>query len=573
MSAQYLSQQALFPLDPWGAGEVFVVIDHPHPTIVRAMVGPLVLGRDRSPGEWRPQCIALKSNRRCLVRTSVDETWLFEPERLWDHVTHAIRADTYWDMGDDSDSVATGEDSILHWSSNAFWMKQGGVGKGFHEAVYRLSKLLAQAALEGSLCGETLHPLHHEHLATAQVEAQCMAAIQHLVHAMVPELQAAYARRPYLSTGMVNRLLSLTQDYGGEAARNMLQAIQTESVGLLHLMTLRAEFSAAAEILEAVCRGDSLPAKLKQLGISKSAHRLTLVKPEHLSRQTQLPPGDINSFSVTGPQWLEAMRLPHIQRVASLGDSRALRNTLAALQLLQDVQLQALNNQTLSSAVVEFCVKKGDMACCAVFKRLCKNARALMTGAQRIAQTRLTFEGAIGMAMKWEVTTLGDGYVNCHCDWTNPHDFLLVVCQEFGIEVVDVMRPIMKAHPGVPDGFKVAAGLALLPLDSLELTLFHGQQVGNCLGSFATMAFYIARGQALYSVRNNGVAIGTIALSCGTSASTPRVVVSEVSGLDDGPFNDRLVTFAQLLADKWNEDCERLQWIRYVTQCNRLSPV
>ena len=131
---------------------------------------------------------------------------------------------------------------------------------------------------------------------------------------------------------MVNRLIAQAQAQGVAATKYMLQAMQTESFGLLHLMAFHKDCPAGAEILRVVCTGGSLPTKLNELGISKSAHRRTLFKTEPLGHQKWMPHWDTNGLRISGVEWLAAMQGNHLQNTSSLRVWQALQETLKARQ-------------------------------------------------------------------------------------------------------------------------------------------------------------------------------------------------------------------------------------------------
>lgn len=572
MTTELPLQKALFPLDPWGGEAVFVVVDHPHPAIARAMVGPLLMGRDDHLDPSRLRCLALDSSRHFLFGAQAPSNLRANPEKFWAAVASQAGAASLGHGGNQSTPLAvTPKDSFKHWSGSNFWMPEAGAGRRLHKAVHALSKLMARHGGDDSLCGPEVDALRCEHLALARVSAQLTAALQCLLQAIAPELQAAYTRRPRLSTGMVNRLLALAQAEGLMASRHMLQAIQTESFGLLHLMAFDGGCPASREILQAVLSGTSLPAKFSELGVSRGVYRRTLFRPELSMLQRPQQSLDISSLHIPGAQWLAAMRLTQDQPIYSLGDWHALGHMLAQLQLL------GLSDQSLNLAVMAYCVKGGHKTCGAALQRLCRNAHALMKGAQHIALTSLVFEDAIGIALEWEthrpVTPLGHSCCVDEHDWTDPAANLLVVCHVFGLEVHAVIQDALNIHPGIPKGLSVPAGLRLFPLDSVTLTFSHGNQVGNCLGDFCPVARYIADGVALYGVQHDGVAIGTVALKRDVDERDPKVEVLEISGRNNARVGYRLGHLAQSLADKWNADCDGEAWLRFSTKCRRLSPV
>ena len=333
MIIELQSQIGLFPLDPWGGEDVFVVVDSPHPAIARAMVGPLVLGRAYYSGTQLLQVLVLHSNRMSIYSAKVRAVFQSDPKRFWaivaSHDVGALPGNPY---DHSNPSTVTSGDSFEHWSSSSFWMPETGNGLRMHKAVHALSKLLSHRFVQSQSSGEDLDPLRHEHMAAAQVDEQRKAGVSQILCAMVPEIRAAYTRHTHLSVGMVNRLMAQAQAQGVAATKYMLQAIQTESFGLLHLMAFHENCPAGAEVLRVVCAGGSLPTKLKALGISKCAHRRTLFNKELIGQQKSIPAWDTNGLRVSGVEWLAAMQGNHLQNTTSLRVWRALQDALNARQ-------------------------------------------------------------------------------------------------------------------------------------------------------------------------------------------------------------------------------------------------
>ena len=572
MTSEFQSQQSLFPLDPWGCECVFVVVDHPNPAIARAIVGPLTLGRNRYSGQQLLRCIALHSCRHFLFSAQISANFRTDTEKFWAIVaSHFSSADLCCE-GVSTESLAmTPKDSVHHWSDSAFWMPEAATCQHLHKAVYGLSKLLARHDFDSILCGEADKSLRYEHLASVHVNDQLVAAIEQLFQAMRPELREIYTRRPRLSTGMVNRLLAMARADGMLATRYMLQAIRTESFGLLHLMAFGDCCHDAKEILQVVLSGGSLPTKFTELGVSKGVHRRTLFRSENPAREKTSRAFDIGSLHIQGLQWLAAMQRTQHQPVNSLEEWQALGKMLQQLQVLD------LSDQALISALTQHCLKASYKTCGAVIERLTSNAHALMKGAQHIALMSLSFADAIGIAMEWEthrpVPPVSYSGIGSEPDWTEPAELILVVCQVFELEVQAVMQSALNNHPGVPNGFSYSEGLLLLPLDSLELTFLHGNRVNNCLEKVLSAACYIADGVALYGVQYDDVAMGTIALKLDADVREPRVEVLEISGQNNDRAGFQLRHLAQSLADYWNADCDVEIWTRFSAQCRRLSPV
>jgi len=504
-----------------------------------------------------------------LFNAEISANFLANPDKFWAIVANHFGATAACLTRKQATSLpVTPDDSVKRWSQTDFWMPTAVSGQQLHTAVYALSKLLARQDVDGSMCGNAVHPSRYEDLAQLRVNDQLIDALDLLVRAMAPELRAIYTRRPRLSTDVVNRLVFMAQAQGALATKYMLQAIQTEAFGMLHLMASGDDCPEAQEVLQVVLSGGSLPTKFAELGVSKGIHRRTLCRDKDV-KQRPVHPFEIGNLQMPGAQWLSAMRLTQRKPVNSLEDWHALGNMLEQLQLL------ALSDQSLNFTLLEYCVKGGYKRCGTVLKRLSSNARALMEGSQKITYSGLTFKHAIRIALEWDAhpsLTPESRTLNvCETDWTDSATLLSVICKVFGLNEHGMVQSTLNTHPGVPPGFFDPAGRVLLPLDSLDLTSLHGKQVKNCLRGFQSAASYIADGAALYGVYENGVAVGTIALKRDIDERQPKVEVMEVSGRANNRSGYQLGHLAQSLADKWNSDFDSAVWTRYSDQCMRLS--
>ena len=570
MTTELAPDQQLFPLDPWGCEGVFVVVDHPHSAIARAIVGPLVQGLDQYSAQKNHQCIVLHSGRHFLFNAQIPSILLAKPESFWEEAASQCESAKRSFFHDDSASLAAcAEDSIKDWFDAEFWMPVVADGQQIHRAVHVLSKLLARHEIFDDLCGAAIDPSRYEQMAQIKVADQLKAAQQLLFRALAPELRVVYTHRPGLSTGMVNRLLALAQAAGVQATKYMLQALQTESFGLLHLMAFGDDCIHARELLKVVLNGGSLPTKLSELGIPKGVHRRTLIRVEHLTQQQPSQQSKISNMPISGPQWLGALRVISQKPVHSTGDWDEFGDLVEQLQLL------SLSDKSLNSALIKYCVRDGYRACSAVLKRLCTNARALKAGAMKIALIDLAFNDALSIALKWEIhlleTPMGHHGFGGEYDWSDPAELVTVVCQQFGGDADGVFQSMFTAHPGLPKGLPEFKGLALLPLDSMALTFFYGEQLGNCLATIGSAACYIAKGRALYGVHEKGVPVCTIALKWNLCKHHPDVHVVEISGRDNKNFGHRLEDLGLSLVAKWNANFDIAAWTNFFSQCQRLS--
>ena len=91
----------MFPLDSWGAGYAFEVVDHPTAGISRAMIGPLSLGSSYKPAKIK--CLATTEAGDFAAAMWIDQPPLEDPKALWEKVEkelviarHAPIGSTAW---------------------------------------------------------------------------------------------------------------------------------------------------------------------------------------------------------------------------------------------------------------------------------------------------------------------------------------------------------------------------------------------------------------------------------------------------------------------------------------------
>ena len=115
MTIELQSQLGLFPLDPWGGVEVFVVVERPHPAIARAMVGPLVLGQAHYSGTKLLQVLVLHSNRMSIYSARVRAVFQSDTTRFWAIVASHYVGPSPGNPDDHSNpSTVTSGDSFEH---------------------------------------------------------------------------------------------------------------------------------------------------------------------------------------------------------------------------------------------------------------------------------------------------------------------------------------------------------------------------------------------------------------------------------------------------------------------------
>jgi hypothetical protein len=299
-------QLSLFPLDPWGAENAVAVLERPFPGIARAMLGPLVLGDTQQPMDCKLRCVAVAEGGAVAASVWVNPVHLDLPAALWtavlEHLTAARQLPT---PATSATWRATPNDCLKAWSDPLFWIPAPNQGDPVSRAVHALSKMLARQTLGAQVLLTRWDLARIETQAQEMVAEQIVCGVHQLLGALYSGLCAVLIARPRLSISVALKLLALAARHSSVAVGYALQALRTESFGLIHLIVSGEPEHEAREVREAIFSGRSLPGALREFGVAKAVHRETIRKParayEPVLRWCDIP--------IAGQDWLTAMRL------------------------------------------------------------------------------------------------------------------------------------------------------------------------------------------------------------------------------------------------------------------------
>lgn len=254
------SQLTMFPFDPWGAQQMFTVVDRPHLEIARAMIGPFILGHAVNRGSDRLQCLAVSEDGAFASSMRIPVEMLSAPNLLWNRVVFNLNSARQRPISlAKHNAPVTPRDCLKVWSTSAFWISKVPRGASVHLSVRALSRLMAirEFGGEAGLTDQDRLRLHRQ--AQAVVADQIASGVLHVVKALRSELFEIINDRPRLSVSMAYQLLIMAQRHSDTATRHALQILRTESSGILNLITSGLPEIESFQIRDAIFNGQCLP--------------------------------------------------------------------------------------------------------------------------------------------------------------------------------------------------------------------------------------------------------------------------------------------------------------------------
>jgi hypothetical protein len=273
-------QLSLFPLDQWGAEHAVAMLEHPYPGIARAMIGLLVLGDAQQPIDGMFRCVAIADDGILAAAIWVSSAQIRTPTDLWSTVaSHLALARERPIAIPNPIWKPTSDDCFKVWSEPLFWIPMSRQGDPVHLSVKALSKLMTRQALGSQSLLSRSDMTRIESQALGVVREQIASGVRYLFSALLPGLTEALTTRPRLSISMAQQLMALAAQHSPSAITYAMQALRTESFGLIHLITSGQPEREAREVREAIFSGSSLPSALSDFGVAKAVHRQTIRRP------------------------------------------------------------------------------------------------------------------------------------------------------------------------------------------------------------------------------------------------------------------------------------------------------
>ena len=560
-------QRPLFPLDPWGREHAFAVMDKPCPGISSAMIGPLTTGGAEEQSHGQIYCLAACNDGKFAAWVKVSSKNLQFPDALWG----AVARDLWQVRLQHLESTSSGwqfsaDDCLKQWADAGMWGLTRVPGQPLHGSLRALARLLAiqesgSASRMSADDGQLI-----ESGALSLLTGQLMAGVHQVMAALQPDLRALLTQRRKLSMGIASRVMDLATRQGPQATAYALQALRTESLGVLHLLASGKPEREAQQVRDAVFTGCSLPDILADLGVAKAAHRHTVSKVVHPNASAPEELFGLADLSLSGRHWLNAMRLTKILPFQSRQDSQEFS------RLIEQLQSVGLGDTEVSSRLLSWCIALGHVNSGQRLSLFLARAGFLSAVVGRLTGMVLTQDTAIELLLRWIEGLPGETAAHHrYGNVVNSDDLTLLLEQVSalsGQSSSDLVRTIFDAHPGLPDQLPTTSDVMFEPLNTMDLILLHGKACGNCLDSLDRVLRYVKAGVALYGVSSKGDIAGTVALRYDQEDRAPRVQVQEVSGVRNQMARYDLCHWAQRLADSWTTPQQKVPWSAYEVECS-----
>lgn len=555
------AQQELFALDPWGATQSFAVVDRPDPAIARAMVGPLLLGGTGASRSYTLKCLAVTADGEFATCVQVVESQLRDERAMWALVASKLVEARQCLLDGQSQGLPSPQDCLRAWLHPAFWLPAQTSGDPIHRSVRSLARLLRIREVAATNVMTDEIRLTAERDAHEIVTEQISQAVYCVLCCLRTELFDVLCMRQGLSLSVMQRLLAQAQEHGSCAESYTLQALRTESLSLLHLAASANPLQESQQIRETIFNGESLPNTLAAMGVSKAAHRRSL-KPE--SRSAVHVPDAMHDWSelpLAGAHWLATQRIVRERMPASDEEWTALRRLISSLASL-DIQ-----DPATSATLCRWCTRSGYTRSGHKLDRLVSQARAIQNAAATLVHSDLTLDRALAFAMSGGAAHTITESEEIALLPRSAGQLAILAAIISGQSIEQITKEIFDAHPGLPAGLQLPPETNIFSLNSISSIVRQGKACRNCLQDAARAIQYVADGLALYSVSVKGRIEGTIALRGYRSHWCQRVLVREVTGVDNADPSPELTGLAEVLANGWSDDEQIAAWFSYERAC------
>jgi hypothetical protein len=562
-----LTQLSLFPLDPWGAEHVIAVFDNPAEGIARAMIGPIELGCGRAGIDLNLRCLVVAADREYAALVELSSSSLADTKSLWLEVIEKLNATRYKQLESSCESpLVTPPDCFKTWTDISRWSLPWNARDPVDASMRSLARSLALQEL-GSLSKISDSDRHRMELqARVEIAIQISKFGTFVLSSLRPDLFEVFVSRQRLSIAMGCNLVALARGYGTEAIKYAVQALRTESVGLLSLITMQQPWDESLQIRDAIFSGKSLPDAFEGIGVPKYSHRRTL-RQAHSMNETSSPDTlALSELAISGGDWLLAMRLSR--------DSppRTKVQWIDFCRLVQRIVFLNLQELSVTPAILRWSAKEDYRNGVARLDLLLEQGAAIQRAALFLTGIVVTVTEALEVCLKM------DDEMEDWGPWTSVPQFrldpelipqlVMIVSKMSGNSLESLMQGLMRLHPRIPTSFAALKFTEIRLLNSIELAMGHGHSFGNCLRSPQTVIQYVTSGVALYEIHTPSGLAGTAALRFDNTEDHPRVEVQELEERGASHSEIELCRIAQLLADSWETRSEIDEWVAYELRCS-----
>jgi hypothetical protein len=561
-------QLDLYPLDPWGANQLMAIVEKPSPGLVRALIGPVTLGGCEFARGAIVRCLAVAENRTLASSVFLPRALLYNsPLEFWRRVLDSFaQAREHLLPRVDFGMPRTPPDCLKSWSSPLPWIPRAQCGDPVHGAVRALSHMEVRRQTDLGVEKDSVDYLRIEAEANAAFCKQIAEGVRHVLQALDPALFNILMHRPKLSIAVAHQILCMAKMHSPRAVTYALQAMRTESQGLLHLIASDHPKEDAQQVQDAIFSGQSLPDAFLNLGVAKAAHRQSLLKPVGRGEQWQEPELSMSELQIAGCDWLTVMRLTQHIPLNDEGDWSEFRG---AVQLVLE---QNFKHEKTALQLLLYCTRPTMNRCSARLGQVISHARALATAVRGLTNVVVAFDDVVSKLLELVGTIAADGPYGPYGSefpWTvglvDPWHLAAGAAHITGKPLSEILGSLFEEHPKLPSSFTHSEYLSAHPLNSLELVMGNGVECNSRLQLYGYALRYLTDGVALFGVRSGSEFIGTIAFQYDVSENNPKVQVQEIStsyNVDNAFFR-----LARSLEDAFNTDEEIPAWVAYQDQC------
>ena len=558
-------QLDLYPLDPWGANQLMAIVEEPYSGIARALIGPVAFGGSEVARGTTVRCLAVAENRTlasscflpwALLQNSPGEFWR---KVLENFAQSQVQIKPSVDFG----MPRTPADCLKSLSSPLAWIPKPQYGDPVHATVRALSQMEVRRLTDMGIERDALDYMRIEAEASAAFCEQIAMGVRHVLQALDPALFKILMQRPKLSISVAHQVLCLAKMHSSKAVTYALQAMRTESQGLLHLIASDHPKEDAQQVRDAIFCGQSLPDAFVSLGVAKAAHRQSLRRPVGLSEQWQEPELSMSDLPIAGRDWLAVMRLT--QNIP-LNDRRDWSEFSRTVHFVLEQNFQ---HEQTALQLLMCCSRPKVSGSSARLEQIISHARMLSTAVRGLTNVVATFDEVVSKLLELVETAADDGPYGSEFPWTldsvDPWHLAAGVAHITGISLNEILGSLFEAHPNLPSTFVPQEHLSAHPLNSFELVVAYGVECNTCLQLHRYALRYMTDGVALFGLRSGSEAVGTIAFQFDVSEDNPRVQVQEITTKDNADYG--FCRLVRSLEEAFNADEELPAWVAYQEQC------
>ena len=544
-------------VDPLGT---MILIEYPCPEVSRALVGPLPTENQAAETVW---CLAAHGET-FAARVEVNVAQLqSDSNTFWKTVIPELeRTKNQPLITLNASARLSPPDCVKVLSSMESWCPRPN-----QWTLHPVVRVVAQAiSIERFGTLENLSfedKLSADLQAQANIESSFKSGVLWVLNAIKPELLNALIQRPRMSILMAHKIYSSAAEHSQQAATYALQAIVTESQGVLDLLARGQPEREAHLVRDALFTGKSLPSTFTELGITKSAHRSSLRKPPVFLSLDRVPDPQrsLNDLPLNGREFLTTMRLQTHMPLQGRQDWVDFTRLIEKL-----VQLELQDPEATTEKLFLWCLDGRKYAGSADrLERMIKRASTLVCVTRNLAQHVITIDTAISVII--EALSENDSGFGLTDSERGLGHLLRLISKISGKSVDALTRQISATHPGIPRRFTPHGNIQLVVLDAINVVLDHGEVSKNCLSVLAGIMQYLTKGLALYAARAGYEIVGTIALGFNGLDAKRQVRVHEVRGSSNATASTQLTGVAEDLARSFLTKEDRHRWVIYEKKC------